>query len=199
MKQMFTIRGLRHLTTSRIMDPFQGRFDRFKGVTVASSTQPTLDESSFAEKLRISLEEWHKNEIRAVWFNVDLKRCYHWIGALSKEGFDVHHANPPDEVSMIKWISSSESNQIPTFAHHMIGVGGFVVNDKDEVLVVTERFRHRPHLKLPGGRNPLSTLGNCDDVYFVLQVTSIRMRDLEKQPLERFLRKPVLRPSSKVC
>ena len=33
----------------------------------------------------------------------------------------------------------------------MVGVGAFVVNDKDELLVVRERFGTRPHWKLPGG------------------------------------------------
>ena len=63
----------------------------------------------------------------------------------------MHHANPPHEVSLYKWLSGSETDQIPSYAHHMIGVGGFVVNEKDEILVVSERFRHKPHLKLPGG------------------------------------------------
>jgi hypothetical protein len=36
----------------------------------------------------------------------------------------------------------------------MVGVGGFVVNELDEILVIEERFRiaDRPHWKLPGGK-----------------------------------------------
>ena len=33
----------------------------------------------------------------------------------------------------------------------MIGVGAFVVNKNDELLVVRERFHKTPHWKLPGG------------------------------------------------
>lgn len=38
-----------------------------------------------------------------------------------------------------------------SFAHNTIGVGGFVVNETQELLVVKERFRKNPHWKLPGG------------------------------------------------
>lgn len=41
--------------------------------------------------------------------------------------------------------------QIPPYAHHMVGVGGMVVNDKDELLVVQEKFAAFTQWKLPGG------------------------------------------------
>ena len=46
------------------------------------------------------------------------------------------------------------NQQVPTYAHHTVGVGGFVVNEKDELLVIEERFRFqdKPHWKLPGGK-----------------------------------------------
>lgn len=42
------------------------------------------------------------------------------------------------------------------YAHNVVGVGAFVVNDEDELLVVRERFYTRPHWKLPGGYVELS-------------------------------------------
>lgn len=33
----------------------------------------------------------------------------------------------------------------------MVGVGGFVVNDKSQILVVSEKYYTFPHWKLPGG------------------------------------------------
>lgn len=33
----------------------------------------------------------------------------------------------------------------------MIGVGGLVVNDKKQILVVSEKYYKYPHWKLPGG------------------------------------------------
>ena len=49
------------------------------------------------------------------------------------------------------------NQQVPNYAHHTVGVGGFVVNDKDELLVIEERFRFqdKAHWKLPGGKYQL--------------------------------------------
>ena len=74
-----------------------------------------------------------------------------WIPELTKQGFELHHANPPNQIAFLKWLPESVDNPVPSFAHHMIGVGGFVVNDKNEILVVSERYRYRSHWKLPGG------------------------------------------------
>ena len=42
---------------------------------------------------------------------------------------------------------------VPLYATHYIGAGGVVINEKDELLVVCERFRggRAPYYKLPGG------------------------------------------------
>ena len=34
---------------------------------------------------------------------------------------------------------------------YMAGAGGFVLNEKNELLVVCERFKTKQHWKLPGG------------------------------------------------
>lgn len=58
------------------------------------------------------------------------------------EGFQVHHAKP-DYVQLNMWLPDPDGpdsvNRLPPFAHTYIGVGGIVVNSKDELLVVTER------------------------------------------------------------
>ena len=35
----------------------------------------------------------------------------------------------------------------------MVGVGGMVVNDKEEILVVQEKYSTQAHWKLPGGED----------------------------------------------
>lgn len=54
---------------------------------------------------------------------------------------------------MYLWLSSAENNNIPSYAHTMIGVGAVVVNNQDQVLVVKEKYQfyNRPLWKLPGG------------------------------------------------
>ena len=67
-------------------------------------------------------------------------------------GFTIHHAKV-DYIMMTTWIHDSEPNHLPQYAGHYIGVGGFVVNEHDELLVVQERFSPLgiKHWKLPGG------------------------------------------------
>lgn len=52
---------------------------------------------------------------------------------------------------MLKWLPSDEPCQVPSYAHTMVGAGAMVVNDKNEILVVQEKYYKRPHWKLPGG------------------------------------------------
>ncbi len=41
------------------------------------------------------------------------------------------------DVMLTRWLPSTEASTIPEYASHTIGVGGFVMNDKNEVLVVS--------------------------------------------------------------
>lgn len=52
---------------------------------------------------------------------------------------------------MYKWLAEGESDGIPPYCHTVVGVGGLVVNDKSQVLVVSEKYYTFPHWKLPGG------------------------------------------------
>lgn len=67
-----------------------------------------------------------------------------------QKGFKFHHARD-NYVTMYKWLPKDETSNIPSYAHTMIGVGGLVINDKSEVLVVNEKHLEHPHWKLPGG------------------------------------------------
>ena len=62
-----------------------------------------------------------------------------------------HHARR-EFVMLVRWLPRDEADQIPPYAHSMVGVGGMVVaEDRDEVLVVREKYYKQPHWKLPGG------------------------------------------------
>jgi len=129
-------------------DIFQGSLDRYKGVTVRSQDEK-CEEDKFAGKLAKSLDKWVNDGVRAVWFYVAHGEAA-WVPVLVNQGFTFHHANT-ERVALLKWLDSSEVCNIPSYAHTLVGVGGMVVNDKDEVLVVQERFYTAPHWKLPGG------------------------------------------------
>jgi ADP-ribose pyrophosphatase YjhB (NUDIX family) len=71
----------------------------------------------------------------------------------------LHHAHS-DYIVANLWLRS-DSNKIPQFSTHNVGVGGVVVNSRNEILLVRElRTNYRPW-KLPTG---LSELGEHIDV-----------------------------------
>lgn len=115
---------------------------------------------------------------RGIWFKVNLKEA-HWVPGLAKvrssfyypaskiifqihfqNGFTYHHAKD-DFVMMFRWLPEYEDANIPPFAHTMIGVGALVVNDKDQILAVSEKNALIPNSwKLPGGyAEPRENLG----------------------------------------
>lgn len=94
-----------------------------------------------------------------------------------KHGFEFHHAHGAT-VMMTRWLPKvsclsvtraccvcvwplltpmafriqNEPCKIPDYATHTVGVGGFVLSDAGEVLVVAEKYAERPLAwKLPGG------------------------------------------------
>ncbi|KAJ8889223.1 hypothetical protein PR048_008721 [Dryococelus australis] len=73
------------------------------------------------------------------------------LGRMAANGFMFHHAKP-EYVMMCRWLPEMEANNIPCFAHTMIGVGAVVVNSERQILVVREKYyADVPHWKLPGG------------------------------------------------
>ena len=44
----------------------------------------------------------------------------------------------------------TDSCNVPSYAHTLVGVGGMVVTEDNKILVVQERFRFSSHWKLPG-------------------------------------------------
>ena len=62
-------------------------------------------------------------------------------------GFEFHHARP-QFVFMLKWLPVHRPSKFPGFANTLVGVGGLVVNENEEVLVVQERYLNTPHWKV---------------------------------------------------
>ncbi|XP_069154666.1 nudix hydrolase 2 isoform X2 [Solanum lycopersicum] len=102
--------------------------DDYGGVTVEMTNEP-LDPSVFASLLRASLSHWRQ-----------------------QEGFYYHHAEPK-YLMLVSWLPGT-ANTIPANATHRVGIGAFVVNERNEVLVVQEksgRFRGTGVWKFPTG------------------------------------------------
>nr|XP_023020147.1 nudix hydrolase 2 isoform X1 [Leptinotarsa decemlineata]XP_023020148.1 nudix hydrolase 2 isoform X1 [Leptinotarsa decemlineata]XP_023020149.1 nudix hydrolase 2 isoform X1 [Leptinotarsa decemlineata] len=130
---------------------FEGKTDRFNGVTVDSTLEKCENVEQFSRKLEDSLEFWKQNGKRGLWFKVNLKHT-DWVPVLAKHGFKFHHSRE-EYVMMYLWLPETEECNIPKYAHTMVGVGAVVVNDKSQILVVCEKYSviNRPFWKLPGG------------------------------------------------
>ena len=109
------------------------------------------DPERFARRLQHSLQRWREGGYRVVWLEVPLERAA-LIPVAVAAGFGFHHSNPE---YLMMTLQLEEGAFVPSYSSHYIGAGGVAINDRDELLVVRERF-HRdpkrpPRFKLPGG------------------------------------------------
>lgn len=129
---------------------FKGTLDRFRGITVDSEHEYN-ETDDFTEKLNESLDYWQRNKNRAIWFKVNEKHSS-WIPILIKNGFQFHHARN-GFLTLVRWLPKNEYQNLPPYAHTMLGVGGLVVSkERKEILVVSDHYALIPNSwKLPGG------------------------------------------------
>ncbi|XP_060212714.1 nudix hydrolase 2-like [Lycium barbarum] len=124
--------------------------DDHGGVIVEMTNEP-LDPSVFASLLRASLSHWRQQGKKGVWIKLPIELVT-LIEPAVKEGFYYHHAEPK-YLMLVSWLPGT-ANTIPANATHRVGIGAFVVNEKNEVLVVQEKsgkFRGTGVWKFPTG------------------------------------------------
>lgn len=109
--------------------------DEYGGVIVNSDRLP-VNQKLFASRLRLSLSHWKTLGKKGVWLKLPLERA-ELVPIAVKEGFQYHHAER-GYVMLTYWIPEGPC-MLPANASHQVGVGGFVINDKNEVLVVQEK------------------------------------------------------------
>eukprot|EP00746_Dinoflagellata_sp_MGD_P016911 gnl/MRDRNA2_/MRDRNA2_138510_c0_seq1.p1 gnl/MRDRNA2_/MRDRNA2_138510_c0~~gnl/MRDRNA2_/MRDRNA2_138510_c0_seq1.p1 ORF type:complete len:515 (-),score=93.73 gnl/MRDRNA2_/MRDRNA2_138510_c0_seq1:84-1628(-) len=131
---------------------FEGIEDRYQGVNVNISPESRATATEFESDLRSSLVKWRQAGKRGIWFKVP-QCCARFVPVLISEGFRYHHAKP-DYVMLARWLENSES-KLPTYGFTQVGVGGLVINSKNEVLMVQERISpmadYQGIWKFPGG------------------------------------------------
>ena len=121
--------------------------DHFSGILIDAEHLP--DDAHFSDALTLSMDAWAAAGKRLVWLKVPLARAA-LVPLAAKKGFTFHHANEHDVMMTGRLVADAF---IPTHATHYVGVGGVVINDRRELLVVCERHRatSRRYYKLPGG------------------------------------------------
>ncbi|KAK1438761.1 hypothetical protein QVD17_04571 [Tagetes erecta] len=116
----------------RVLDAFD---DEYGGVVVNPEKLPS-ETNVFASILRSSLSVWKKEGKKGIWLKLPVDKC-DLVPIAVREGFQYHHAET-GYVMLTYWIPN-EPCMLPANASHQVGVGGFVMNDKNEVLVVQEK------------------------------------------------------------
>ncbi|KAI4338451.1 hypothetical protein MLD38_023509 [Melastoma candidum] len=118
---------------SRVLDSYD---DEYGGVVVNPDRLPA-EPDAFVPLLRDSLSHWKIQGKKGVWLKLPLELS-ELVPIAVKEGFQYHHAER-GHVMLTCWLPEGPC-MLPANASHLVGVGGFIVNDKNEVLVVQERY-----------------------------------------------------------
>jgi 8-oxo-dGTP pyrophosphatase MutT (NUDIX family) len=136
------------LNQNQLIEALPHAPDQFGGIILDADGLPP-DATEFAERLGHSLTTWRAAGARLVWVTIPIQQAA-LIPIATQQGFCFHHS---DETDLTLVCRLAEDAFVPTHATHYIGVGGVVINDRQELLVVCERHRRtrRPYYKLPGG------------------------------------------------
>jgi len=111
------------------------REDAYGGMVVVSDGLPT-DPDEFDASLGRSLKIWGEFGKKGIWLSLPLEQAA-LVPIAVKHGFAYHHAEP-EYLMLNQWLPDTPST-LPPNASHQVGVGGFVLNERREVLVVQER------------------------------------------------------------
>nr|XP_009790433.1 PREDICTED: nudix hydrolase 8-like isoform X2 [Nicotiana sylvestris] len=111
------------------MQWFDASDDEYGGVIVNAERLPS-NPAKFTSVLRASLAHWKVKGKKGVWLKLPVDKC-DLVPIAIKEGFQYHHSEK-GHVMLTYWIPD-EPCMLPSNASHQVGVGGFVINDKNEV------------------------------------------------------------------
>ena len=108
------------------------------------------DPMAFADQLDRALKSWKIDDVKVAWLEI-FPNCLSAIPVAGGRGFNFHHA---DNESATMTLDVDLGAFVPPYATHYTGVGGVVINEDSEILVVSEKYRlgsRGPSYKLPGG------------------------------------------------
>jgi len=112
------------------------RVDTYNGIIIDPAGLPESPEE-FQSILETSIQQWKEDKRKGVWLKIPLVLSA-LVPVAAGLDFEYHHAEK-NYVMMTKWLPENLPNTLPESATHQIGVGAFVMNDKDEILAVKEK------------------------------------------------------------
>ena len=130
-----------------------GRVDALYNGVVIDLENQEISRQQFEFLLPLAVARWRSDKRRGIHINIPIAQSELIPVAVANQ-FTFHHAQP-SYVRLARWLPLEEPNLLPGYATHYVGVGGLVVNNNNEVLVVRERFHLLPgqaiNWKFPGG------------------------------------------------
>ncbi|MBK7896392.1 MAG: NUDIX domain-containing protein [Candidatus Promineifilaceae bacterium] len=107
------------------------------------------DGTDFGAALSASLQAWSAAGLRFVWLEFSLENAA-LIAQAAAQGFAYHHINNGTLTMLRRLVAEAEG---PPDASHYVGVGGIVINGRNQLLTIREKyFDDRPAFyKFPGG------------------------------------------------
>ena len=111
---------------------------------------------SFASRLAASVAVWRGDGLNSAMLRIPIEHAA-LAGVAAQHGFVYHHAEGGHAVLKV-WLKPERPDKMPPFASHQVGVAGFVLNERRELLVVKEwrdlgggTLEKGTQWKLPGG------------------------------------------------
>ncbi|XP_073278630.1 nudix hydrolase 8-like [Primulina huaijiensis] len=123
------------ITTNSSIELLNAWDDEYNGVLVEPRSLPSAA-NAFASALKASLSSWKSKGKKGIWLKL-LEEQADLVPIAIQEGFIYHHAEP-GYVMLTYWIPD-EPCLLPSGPSHQIGIAGFVINDKKQILVVKEK------------------------------------------------------------
>ncbi|RDX66473.1 Nudix hydrolase 2, partial [Mucuna pruriens] len=124
--------------------------DQHGGLLV--NVEDPMDSKLFSSILEASIYNWRQQGKKGVWIKLPIQHS-NLVHPAVKAGFRYHHAEP-DYLMLVCWISDTTPDSLPANASHRVGVGAFVLNNNNQVLVVQEtggKFGGTGVWKMPTG------------------------------------------------
>ncbi len=118
----------------------------YGGMLIDPETLPARDDVLLKE-LTESLSQWTEEDASLAWLTLPAERNA-LVASVMAMDFVWHNCSA-EQLTLVKRLKPNAF--IPSFATHYVGAGGVVINDRNQLLVITEKAHHTRHYKLPGG------------------------------------------------
>lgn len=118
----------------------------FNDAVIDSDCLPE-DRDEFSAALDRSIKKAQSESLKLIWLFISTGDS-ELVPAAAKAGFFYHHADTAG-IQMLFKIRSDAF--VPNYATHYIGVGGVLLDEANNLLVVQEKHHKKKHYKLPGG------------------------------------------------